>query len=529
MKAQVKEMLQMTDLDVIYPVDWKSLNREQKRSIIRSHTVYQPKYDPQTGEFIKLKARFVANGSTQDKSIYDDISSPTVTTHAVFINAAIAAKERRVIKTIDLPGAYLNVKMSGVEVLMHLDEFTAAILIAIKPEYKNYRREDDGSMIVRLDRALYGCVESGKLWYNELSATLISAGYEPNAKDICVFNKVVDGIQCTITLHVDDLMITCVNETVIDEVIDVLRSKYERPDAKIPVTTGKIHNYLGMCFDFSVDGQVIINMDTYVEDLLKFTNTTGESATPATARLFVIGDGAKLSEEEAEYFHSVVAKLLYLAKRTRPDLLTATGFLAKRVLCSTKTDMMKLERVLKYLNATSKLGLTLRPDKELSINAYVDASYAVHDDMRSQTGMAISLGQGTTMSKSTTQKLNTKSSTEAELVALSDAAGHIIWTRDYLIGQGYNIGPVNVKQDNQSTMALVKRGYSASDKTRHINIRYFFIKDRIDSGELSVEYLPTEQMIADFFTKPLTGNIFIELRDKILGIRSNGEVVCLIY
>ena len=92
--------------------------------------------------------------------------------------------------------------------------------------------------------------------------------------------------------------------------------------------------------------------------------------------------------------------------------------------------------------------MTLRPDKELSISAYVDASYAVHDDMRSQTGMAISLGQGTTMSNSTTQKLNTKSSTEAELVALSDAAGHIIWTRDYLIGQGYNIGPVNVKQDN---------------------------------------------------------------------------------
>ena len=94
-------------------------------------------------------------------------------------------------------------------------------------------------------------------------------------------------------------------------------------------------------------------MDTYVEDLLKFTNTTGESATPATARLFVIGEGEKLGEDEAEYFHSVVAKLLYLAKRTMPDLLTATGFLSKRLLCSTKTDMLKLERVLKYLVATS--------------------------------------------------------------------------------------------------------------------------------------------------------------------------------
>ena len=78
-------------------------------------------------------------------------------------------------------------------------------------------------------------------------------------------------------------------------------------------------------------------------------------------------------------------------------------------------------------------------------------------------------------------------------------------------------------------MALVKRGYSASDKTRHINIRYFFIKDRVDAGELALEYLPTEKMIADFFTKPLTGNLFNIARDKILGIQGKNVSIFLVY
>ena len=98
---------------------------------------------------------------------------------------------------------------------------------------------------------------------------------------------------------------------------------------------------------------------------------------------------------------------------------------------------------------------------------------------------------------------------------------HVIWVRDYLINQGYNIGPVTIYQDNKSTMALVKKGYSTANNTRHINIRYFFIKDRVEKQELKIEYLPTEDMIADFFTKPLQGELFKKLRNKILGITTD--------
>jgi hypothetical protein len=520
LKAKMKEIMQLKDMDFAYPVNFLSLSKDQRKKIIRSHVIYQPKYDPDTSEFIKLKARFVANGSTQIHR--DDVSSPTVTTHAVFINAAIAAKEKRIVKTVDLPGAYLNADMSGEEVLMHIDASEADILVLMKPEYRKFLR-DDGSMIVKLTRALYGCIESAKLWYREISNTLRSIGYVQNPKDICVFNKEVQGVQCTITLHVDDLMVTSINEKLIDEVMDTLKSKYERPDAKLDVKEGNIHNYLGMTFDFTVNGKVKITMKKYVSELIIFTSIKGNAATPATEQLYIIQESELLDADKAEYFHSVVAKLLYLSKRVRPDLLTTVGFLSKRCRKPTDQDMCKLERALRYINATSELGLTLCPDKNMSIFSHIDASYAVHNDMKSQTGVAITLGNGVTYAKSSTQQLNSKSSTEAELIALTDASGHVIWVRDYLIGQGYNMGPATIYQDNMSTMALVNKGYSTSNNTRHINIRYFFIKDRVDKDEIRIEYLPTDKMIADFFTKPLQGEVFKVLRDKILGITPDAK------
>ena len=170
-----------------------------------------------------------------------------------------------------------------------------------------------------------------------------------------------------------------------------------------------------------------------------------------------------------------MAKISYLAKRVRPDLLTSIGFLSKRVRYPTQQDLEKLRRLIKYINGTPELGLTITPNKNLSIFSHIDASFATHHDMKSQTGAAILLGQGVTYVKSSTQQLSSKSSTEAELTALTDASCHVIWVRDYLICQGYNIGPATIYQDNMSTMSLVKKGYSTASNTRHLDILTFVI------------------------------------------------------
>jgi hypothetical protein len=139
-------------------------------------------------------------------------------------------------------------------------------------------------------------------------------------------------------------------------------------------------------------------------------------------------------------------------------------------------------------------------------------------NMKSHTGGCLFFGKGAIIGKSNKQKLNTKSSTEAELVGCSDYIPYAIYTRLFLQKQGYDIKPSVVLQDNQSTIKLLKNGKaSASKKSRHIDIRYFFMKDRIEKEEFAVEYCPTEHMVADFFTKPLQGNLFRRMSAVVMG------------
>jgi hypothetical protein len=142
----------------------------------------------------------------------------------------------------------------------------------------------------------------------------------------------------------------------------------------------------------------------------------------------------------------------------------------------------------------------------------------LNNDMKSHTGGVVSFGRGATMSKSSKQKLNTKSLTEAELVGASDYLPYPIWAKKFLEAQGYELAENIFYQDNQSTMRFEKNGRkSCGPNSRHIDIRYFFIKDRIDIEGIDVQYCPTEQMLADFFTKPLQGSLFKKFREVILG------------
>ena len=503
----IDELTQLCSKKVFSGVHWKDLTERQRRKIIRSSMFLKEKFDA-SGLFDKLKSRLVANGNGQDKTIYDDISSPTAMLQTVYLISAIAAAERRHVVTLDIGGAYLNADMIE-EVLMWINKEIADILVEIYPSYKQFQRED-GTMIVRLNKALYGCVESGKLWNEEITRQLVSMGFRQNPYDECLFNRTSDsGIQCTVVVFVDDLKFTCTDKAVIDEDVEKLRTKYK----EITVHEGDVHSYLGMNFDYSVRDQVKITMKGYIDDLINLYDIQGFATSPADDSLFQIDpESPPLGSEQLAEFHSRVAKVLYLAKRVRADCLCATIFLATRIQNATNQDWLKLSRLLRYINATKDIGMILESDNIAQIYAYVDASFAVHSDMKSHTGSLISLGKGAIHAKSNKQRLMTKSSTESELVGLSDTIPVVIWLRNLLLEQGYNVNPAIMYQDNMSTITMAKKGKSTNERTRHINIRYFFAKDKIESGELKIEYLQTEDMIADLLTKPLQGEKFRRLR-----------------
>ena len=178
---------------------------------------------------------------------------------------------------------------------------------------------------------------------------------------------------------------------------------------------------------------------------------------------------------------------------------TAIAFLSTRVRSPDKDDWNKLIRVIRYLRGSRDIKLTLEADDMLVIKWFIDGSFAVHPDMRSHTGATMTAGKGSVYSVSTKQKINTRSSTETELVAVNDVLGQVLWTRYFLEAQGYAINDHIIHQDNKSAMLLEKNGkLSSSKKTRHINIRYFFVQDKINSNEVSLKYCPTEEMIGDF-------------------------------
>ena len=174
--------------------------------------------------------------------------------------------------------------------------------------------------------------------------------------------------------------------------------------------------YLGMSVTIDRERKSVkLSMTKYVDDVLENSLTSGCSKTPALSDLFAIDEESPLlGLEQAKEFHSMIARLLYLAKRTRPDILTSIAFLATRVRAPTVQDGEKLDRVMRYLRGTKELTLSMRADAKdpLILKCYVDASHAVHSkDGRSQTGLFVTLGEGPIFYRSAKQKLDSKRST----------------------------------------------------------------------------------------------------------------------
>ncbi len=224
-------------------------------------------------------------------------------------------------------------------------------------------------------------------------------------------------------------------------------------------------------------------------------------------------------------FHNIVAKALYLVKRARPDASVAIEFLTTRVQAPDVDDWRKQEHLVEYLRSTMEMPfLILGANGTGLLNWFIGASFAVHANMRGHTGGGLTMGRGFPIVCSTKQKLNTCSSTESELVGVDDMMPSILWTQ-FLKAQGYRVSDNIIFQDNKSTMLLERNGKAPSSKrTKHINVRYFFITDRILKGEVRVEWCPMAEMVADFMMKPLQGSTFKKFRDLIMGTLPKQEV-----
>ena len=528
--AAHSEMKQLHMRNTFKPKHWKELTNEQRQTVLESHMFLKEK---RSG---KIKGRTVAGGNKQCGFIAkEDASLPTVATESVLLTCIVDAEEGRDVAVIDIPNAFIQTRIEDEAdmAFIKIRGILVDMLVDIAPDvYKNYVYYDKKGvkqLLVQCQNAIYGTMVASLLYYRKFTKSLLSTGFEINPYDPCVANKVVDGKQMTICFHVDDCKLSHVDSTANDDMIDWLKREYESifedGSGEMVVTRGKVHNYLGMKLDYSTPGRVIVSMFDYVDEIISAfekadPTQTGTKTSAAPSDLFKVDEACKkLKSTRMVEFHNLVAKTLYATKRARPDTCTAIAFLTTRVKAPDINDWSKLVHLMKYLRGTRKLPLILSADGSGILKWWVDASFAVHPNMRGHSGGGLSLGRGFPLVSSTKQKLNTRSSTETEVVGADDFMAAILWTRYFMEAQGYAVRDNLLFQDNKSAILLEKNGkLSSSKRTKHINVRYFFISDRVAKGDLKIEWCPTGDMIGDFMTKPVQGALFKKFRNFIMGV-----------
>ena len=467
------------------------------------------------GEPIKVKARMTA-GSHLQRDIEDAKAySPTSSINTIIMLCTLHTKRNSKFSVIDIGAAYLNAKIDD-DIYMKIDADIVNYMKANDMIQQQHIR-DDGSVVVKLVKALYGTKQAGRAWYNKLDSDIRSLGYQSNNIELGIYTKNVNDKVSNIMIYVDDIIIMCDDLMEHERLINEFKRMYN--DITISAKYANEFEYLGLNF-MTKDETLHVNMSGYVKKILEERTKLSEVESPYTNNLFNNRKLELLDSDEQTKLRSDIAKILYLAKRTRPDLLLPTIVLSTRVNKFNVDDKSKVGRIYNYLYKTQNLELKLKDsniDDVVKIYAHVDASYGTYEDGKGQSAYGFSFGNGMFMVKSKKQKSVGKSSTEAEIIAIDDASCEAVHLINLLNACGFKCERCELNEDNASAIKIINGGIEVMNKTKYMRVRMAHIKELIENGGIILKYCPTEEMIVDILTKPISGSQFRKLRDKLLG------------
>jgi hypothetical protein len=444
----------------------------------------------------------------------------------------VAAQTLSRLAVLDVPGAFLHAVMRDMRKghdpstprYVKMTGLLVQILVKLKPEWRRYVN-DKGVLILELKKALYGLIEASRLWNEELTKTLTSAGFTQSVMDPCLYiHKERNLLVC---VYVDDLLLSYRLAEDLQWLCDLLESKYGAPR----VQSGDTIDYLNIRirrlsepFGAFPVGSYVVDQSDYAKEMVAKYGIVGTSDMPHDEEFFSVDEeSAKLGEEESSRYISICMSLLFTCNRVRVDVFLHTSFLCTRLKEPTEQDMAKLIKVMQYVSGTAEFGMVYSSgDEHLNVFAWIDASYAVHADAKGHSGTIVSVGNASATSgniiyvKSRKQKLVARSSTEAELIALHDGLPQVVWTRNLLEELGYVQAEAEVFQDNKSTIFMAETGRGNHNRSKHIAVRYFYAKGLIDDKVVKVTHLSTHEMVADAFTKALPKRQFMKMRNALL-------------
>jgi transposase InsO family protein len=453
---------------------------------------------------LKYKVRLVACGYSQVFGRdYEDTYAPTASFKSFCTIMQLAALDDWVVKGIDVENAYLEAPIDK-EIFMYLPQ-------------ERFKRENNKPVKVKLLKSLYGLKQAGELWFQLLRQELIKLGYTQCLHDVCVYKKIdpETGAKAYILVYVDDIIFTGSNATAVDNDIDQLGSSF----TKI-TELGEITRYIGIDIERDRDNHSIsISQIPYIEQYLnEVTDATMTSKPmPFNPLLDYNCKGDDLNTLPS--IRPEIGKLRFMADRTRPELSWYVGKLATASENPSENHMKGLKHLNRYLLGSSSEKLTFGgADKEIKLFGFSDASYISKSDSKSQLAYCFFLNKtsGTVSARSKKDTTVSHSSAEAEIKALDLAILQATWFRGFLSEIGYpQLEPTVIFTDSISAKTLADT-FHISSNSGHMVVRINYIHQEILAGNISLQYIDTNNMVADVLTKALPAKPLIAHRKKLL-------------
>lgn len=481
---------------------WDLVDLPDDKNLVGSKWVFKIKQNVD-GEIDRFKARLVAQGYSQEPGIdFNEIYAPVARYNSIRSVLAIANQLDLHIHQMDVKSAFLNGTLSEDIYMKQPDGFVD---------------KNNPEKVCKLKKSLYGLKQAARCWNVVMDEFLKSNGYIQSNADPCIYSKIVKrnskDILILMAVYVDDTIIATSDIEILNGEKLKLCDKFEMDDR------GEVHYLLGMRIKRNrMSRELSIDQTTYLEGVLKKFEMT--ECKPVSTPLEAGKKFVKLRDDEKSIdvtrYQAAIGSLTYASIGTRPDISAAVGVLSQFMSNPSSEHWTGVKRILRYLKGTLTFGLKFIASKNFSLVGYSDADWAGDINSRKSTsGYLFRIGDATVSWRSKKQAVIALSSTEAEYIALSSAAQEAIWLRRLLdsIHCTQKSGTV-VFEDNQGAIALSSNPNN-HPRTKHIDIKYHYTRELVQNGVIRLIYCPTNDMLADMFTKGLDRIKFEQMRLKI--------------
>ena len=459
------------------------------KPIIGGRWVYSLKFDLDGKEI--CKARFVAKGFTQRKDIdYDETFSSTACLTSIRVLLQIAINHKYEIHQLDVKSAYLNADLDH-DIYIH--------------QPKGFEKFDEfgNPLVMKLKKALYGLKQSGRMWNKLLHEFLTSNKFTQSKSDYCVYIQDVGQDRVYLLIWVDDIIMLSTSNEAATRVKTLLISKFRMKDF------GTISNFLGIEFQI-YDGFIKMHQSKYVcKLLLKFgMSDCKHKIIPCDYSTVNLDfDENSTSLNDAGLYREIVGSLIYLMTCSRPDLSYVVTILSQHMSKPTVAHLNLAKHVLRYLKFTADHGITFKADDKLHVEGFTDASWANSNDRKSISGYCFRLSgsSGLVSWKTKKQPIIALSSCESEYVSMTHGMQEAMFLKQLLLDLLVVCEPdqVTLHVDNMGAIDLSKNPVH-HQRTKHVDIKYHFIRSKVQDGTIVLRYVPSKENMADIFTKPCT-------------------------